>query len=150
MGIYSYFFPSNNYYSLKTPKCINYSEILLITKLDILNMTIDFKCDNCFEVDEKNFLFSDFLKKGYISKNVSDINLKCKTYNKPYEYFCETCFRHKCEDCFEKTKYPKHKFFDLIENKIEQYKIDELNSRIINEKNFLNKLLNIKLEFDKY
>ena len=49
MGIYSYFFPSNNYYSLKTPKCINYSEILLITKLDKLNMTIDFKCDNCFE-----------------------------------------------------------------------------------------------------
>ena len=121
MGIYAYFFPSNNFF--KTPKCINCSEILLITKLDIINMTIDFKCDNCFEVD--------------ISKNVSDINLKCKTYNKPYEYFCETCFRHNCEDCFEKTKYPKHKFFDLIENKIEQYKIDELNSKIINEKKII-------------
>ena len=113
-------------------------------------MTLDIKCDNCFEIDKKNFSFSDFLKKGYISKNVSDINLKCETHDKPYAYFCETCFRHNCEDCCEKTKYPKHKFFDLIENKIEQYKIDELNSKIINEKKILNKLLNIKLELDKY
>ena len=77
MGIYLYFFPSNN---LKAPKCINCSEILLITKLNIINMTIDFKCDNFFKTDKKNFLFFDFVKNGYISKNVSDINLKCKTH----------------------------------------------------------------------
>ena len=85
MGIYAYFFPSNNFF--KTPKCINCSEILLITKLDIINMTLDIKCDNCFEIDKKNFSFSDFLKNGYISKNVSDINLKCETHDKPYAYF---------------------------------------------------------------
>ena len=150
MGIYSYFFPTDNYYSLKAPKCVNCSEILLITKLDIANMTIDYKCDNCFKVDKKNILFYNFLKEGNISKDVSDTNFKCETHDKPYAYFCETCFRHNCEDCFEKTKYPKHKFFDLTENKVEQYKIDELDSRIINEYKILNKLLNVKLEFEKY
>ena len=57
MGIYAYFFPSNNFF--KTPKCINCSEILLITKLDIINMTLDIKCDNCFEI-KKIFHFQIF------------------------------------------------------------------------------------------
>ena len=164
MGIYSYFFPSNNDYkcnsfkeanntywdyksnSFKAPKCTNCSEILLITKLDMINMTIEYKCDNCFRVNNKN-LFFDFLKEGNISNY---INLECKIHNKPYTYFCETCFRHNCDDCFEKVKYPKHRFLDLNENKIRQYIIDELKSRIIEEENFFNKLLNIKIQFEKY
>ena len=117
----------------KEPICHYCSYILLITNLDFLNTTIDYKCDNCFKTDKKNIPFYTFLKEGIISKDISDINKKCKIHNKPYTYFCETCFRHNCDDCFEKTKYPKHKIFDLKKNKISQSKINKLNSEIINE-----------------
>ena len=113
-------------------------------------MTIDYKCDNCFKTDKKNMPFYTFLKEEIISQYMPYIDTKCKTHNKPYTYFCETCFRHNCDDCLDKTKYPKHKFFDFNEIKISQSKINELNSRIMNEKNFLNKLLNMKFIFEKY
>ena len=99
-------------------------------------MTIDYKCDNCFKTDQKNISFNKFLKEEIISQYMPYIDTKCKTHNKPYTYFCETCFRHNCDDCLEKTKYPNHKFFDLNKNKISQSKINKLNSEIINENNF--------------
>ena len=168
MGIHSYFTSSNNndennkhqsdmkniieekeYF--KGPKCHDCSNILLITKLDIINMTIDFKCDNCFKVNKENIPFYNFLEERIISQDKSDKFKKCEIHNKPYTYFCETCFRHNCDDCFEKTKYPKHKFFDLYKNKISKSKINKIYSRIVEEKNSLNKLLNnIKFELEKY
>ena len=139
-------------FSLEGPKCQSNlcTSILFITKLDIINMTLDFKCDNCYRTDEKNYPFYKFLMEGYISNNVNEMSEVCKLHNKPYTYFCKTCFKNNCDDCYDKIKYPNHKFFDLSKNKMKKKKIDELNSRIVEEINFLNKLLSAKFKFEKY
>ena len=150
-------YQENNSDKVKYPKCHNCSSILLITKIDIINCTIDHKCEECFK-EKKNETIHDFINCEFYPGKRIDLDL-CKTHNKKYSYFCETCFRHNCDDCFEKTKYPKHKFYDLEKNKISNLKIEELNSQINEEFNFFHNLKNTnylisfyneKKELEKY
>ena len=148
----------NNCENIKYPKCHYCSSILLITKIDIINSSINHRCEDCFK-EKKNETIYDFLNCEFYPDSRNHLEKECKIHNKKFSYFCETCFRHNCDDCFEKTKYPKHKFYDLEKNKISNLKIEELNAQINEEFNFFNNLINTnylisfyneKKELEKY
>ena len=46
-------YQENNLDKIKYPKCHYCSSILLITKIDLINCTIDHKCEECFK-EKKN------------------------------------------------------------------------------------------------
>ena len=145
MGIYSFynslFYSNPDVQNIEYPICKNCSSIILINKIDIINNTIDYQCEECFK-EMKNEYMYNFLNREIYEDFSKYLRKDCKIHNKEYSYFCETCFRHNCDDCLEKQRYPKHKFIDSKENKITDSKIKELNEQIQEETNFFNNLLN--------
>ena len=87
----------NNCVKRKYPKCHYCSSILLITKIDIINSTIEYKCEECFK-ETKNETIYDFINNEFYLDNRIHLEKECKIHNKKYSYFCETCFRHNCDD----------------------------------------------------
>ena len=135
--------------NIKYPSCIYCKSIILITKLNTIKSTISYKCETCNLEDEKNYNILNFFNRNIDLNRFNEFNIFkpiniCKKHNKKITYFCLTCIRSNCDDCYEKKKYPEHNFYDLNDNKISDSKINNIKKEIEMEREFFTKKLNLK------
>ena len=124
----------------KYPLCHKCSSIILVTKMDIFKNTIEYKCENCFIQKEINLL--EYFSTEFEVNHHREIKPKkiCEIHKKKITNFCKTCMEANCDDCRD---YPKHEFFDLNKNIINNNKLKEIEKEVQNERDCFIKIINI-------
>ena len=136
------------------PKCTDN-----IPTFEINKTTLFLKCScgysYCYSI-------RSYLKEYFKSKRTHNYNFYCKLHNNPYEYYCENCHFHLCNECLEDHEDDGHKliafnddYFNTMINKgkehlnyctrIKNTKIKEL----INKINHIDDIYNKTITLDK-
>ena len=81
----------NNLVKIRYPKCFSCSSTILITKIDIINSTIDLKCEECFR-EKKNETINDFINYDFYLDNRNHLEKNVKFIIKIIHIFVKHVF----------------------------------------------------------